>query len=180
MKNYTLKNSQEYTIREISIKDTQDFLNYREKVATESSFLRISKGEGQINLDTQLKIIQDFQTLNNHHCIVAEFNNKIIGNLVFRGGLQKKTFHIGSFGITVLKEYWNNKIAFNLLTVLLCWINAPSNIISKINLEVRTDNHSAIKLYKKFEFQIEGKITRSYLIEKIYYDSYNMGLEINK
>lgn len=50
--------------------------------------------------------------------------------------------------------------------------------ISKLQLSVRSDNTSAIKLYENLGFITEGTITRAVLIEGTYFDNYLMGLEL--
>ncbi|WP_041720449.1 GNAT family N-acetyltransferase, partial [Alkaliphilus metalliredigens] len=61
---------------------------------------------------------------------------------------------------------------------LIQW-GETSEIIGKINLRVRTDNVSAIHLYEKMGFQIEGTITREFKINDTYYDALFMGLVID-
>lgn len=53
-----------------------------------------------------------------------------------------------------------------------------TRIIRKINLRVRSDNHSAISLYKKSGFVSEGTITREFFINGKFFDAIHMGLEI--
>ena len=54
-----------------------------------------------------------------------------------------------------------------------------SQIIKKINLQVRTSNKWAIHLYEVLGFKIEGKITRGFFIDEEFIDLYMMGLEID-
>ena len=51
--------------------------------------------------------------------------------------------------------------------------------IAKIDLQVRTDNRSAIKVYKKCGFLLEGKNARALFIDGEFYDYINMGLIID-
>jgi RimJ/RimL family protein N-acetyltransferase len=75
----------------------------------------------------------------------------------------------------VLKAYWGLGIAKELLKAAIDWA-ASSGAVSKINLLVRTDNTPAINLYKNLGFVIEGKLTRDFKINGVYYESYYMGL----
>ena len=83
--------------------------------------------------------------------------------------------HVGKFGITVRKPYWNLGIGNVLLECIVDWAK-NTGVIRKIDLRVRTDNKSAIKLYKKYGFQQEGIIKRHFYIEDKFYDCLQMGL----
>ena len=76
--------------------------------------------------------------------------------------------------MTVLKKYWGEGIGGKLInhTIEYCKLNS----IKKIELEVRIDNERAIKLYKKFGFEIEGEIKKSVYLNGNYYNCYFMGL----
>ncbi|EJL20352.1 GNAT family N-acetyltransferase [Brevibacillus sp. BC25] len=52
-------------------------------------------------------------------------------------------------------------------------------VIRKINLKVRSDNDSAIRLYRKLGFKELGTVTREFLIEDTFYDCLYMGIEID-
>ncbi|MCK4796395.1 MAG: GNAT family N-acetyltransferase [Spirochaetes bacterium] len=105
------------------------------------------------------------------------YDNNIIGCIDYHGGTQKRLEHTGMFAISVLKEYWNIGIGRILLESLIEWAKL-TNIIKKINLKVKEDNGKAIKMYKKYGFIEEGKISRDYFIDGKFYSSIEMGLEV--
>jgi len=175
MKKYYLKNNTSYVIREIAPKDTKKFINYRTTLADETTYMRASRSELNLNLETHNKSIYNFINSDNQYSIVAELNGIIIGNLQFRGGDHQRTRHAGEFGISVLKDYWGNRIGYNLLSQLIEWVKR-SKVIKKISLEVREDNTSAIALYKTLGFELEGTIRKNFYAEDKYYDSHIMGM----
>ncbi|MCS5421452.1 MULTISPECIES: GNAT family N-acetyltransferase [Psychrilyobacter] len=175
MKKYYLKDKREYLIREMDPADAKNFINYRNTLADESTYLRASKSELDLNLEDQTKSIRNFMDSDNQYSIIAELDGILIGNLQFRGGNHQRTRHAGEFGISVLKDYWGNGIGYNLLSHLIEWAR-DNNIIKKINLEVREDNRSAIDLYKKLGFELEGTIRKNFFADGKYYDSYIMGM----
>lgn len=175
MKKYYLKDNREYLIREIKSTDAKKFINYRNTLADETTYLRASKSELNLNLEAQIKTIHNFIYSDNQYSLIAELDGIIIGNLQFRGGSYQRTKHAGEFGISVLKDFWGNRIGYNLLTQLIEWVK-DSKVVKKINLEVREDNKTAIILYKKLGFKLEGTITKNFYTEGKYYDSHIMGL----
>lgn len=86
--------------------------------------------------------------------------------------------HIGDFGVTVRKDHWGKGIGSSLIETMLKWAKA-SDVIRKINLNVQTNNETAIALYKKFSFEIEGTIRRDSFIDGKFYDAYAMGILID-
>jgi RimJ/RimL family protein N-acetyltransferase len=66
-------------------------------------------------------------------------------------------------------------IGRRMVEVLVGWARAQGHL-RKIDLHVRTDNRTAIRLYRSLGFRIEGCIRRDFLIAGRFYDSYRMGL----
>jgi len=82
--------------------------------------------------------------------------------------------HVGSLGMGIISEYRGQGIGGRLL--LACVEQAQRNGISRITLQVRTDNESAIKLYEKVGFQTEGVMTDSMHVDGKYFDTLLMSL----
>jgi RimJ/RimL family protein N-acetyltransferase len=61
--------------------------------------------------------------------------------------------------------------------VVIEWAKS-THIIKKINCRVRTDNHTAIRLFKRKEFVNEGTIIKKIFLNGKYYDLLLMGLEL--
>ncbi|QRG69135.1 GNAT family N-acetyltransferase [Brevibacillus choshinensis] len=110
--------------------------------------------------------------------LVAEVEGTLVGNLTFRGGARARTQHAGEFGVSVLKDFWGYGIGRALIESLLGWAK-DSAVVRKINLRVRSDNASAIHLYKKLGFKEEGVFTREFLIDGVFYDCILMGIDID-
>lgn len=82
--------------------------------------------------------------------------------------------HVGSLGMGIISEYRGQGIGERLL--LACVEKAQRNGISRVALEVRIDNESAIKLYEKVGFRTEGVMTDSMLVDGTYFDTLLMSL----
>ncbi|NQF14857.1 GNAT family N-acetyltransferase [Brevibacillus sp. HB1.3] len=91
-------------------------------------------------------VTPDEQKENIKRCLEAH------NRLCFRGGIRSRTQHVGEFGESLLE--WAKE----------------SKVIRKINLKVRSDNDSAIHLYKKLGFKEIGTLTREFLIGDTFYD----------
>jgi len=169
-----LKDGRTYEIRNAIPKDASGLIDYLNTIAAESDNLTFGPGEWDVTVEAEIEFIEGVLKSDNQYFVVAELEGLIIANLNFTAGARPRLEHFGEFGVSVLKEYWGNGIAFELIDGLIQWAKSCKKV-TKINLQVREDNERAIKLYKKLGFEIEGLVTRTFFIKGVYYNSYQMG-----
>ena len=174
----TIPTDQRLIIREAVASDAADVLLHLKTVGAETDFLSFAPKDIKRSLESQAKLITESQAADNHLYIVAEINHQLVGGLHFRGQDRPRTRHSGTFGITVLKDYWGLGIGHKLIEALIKWAQR-SGVIRKINLKVRSDNHRALRLYETLGFIREGCICREYCLAGKFYDNVCMGLEID-
>jgi RimJ/RimL family protein N-acetyltransferase len=178
MKNLILKNGDTVTIRKACKSDGRPMLEFMNAVSRETEFLTFGEGEFDMTVEQEESFIDNISKQSNALLIIAELQGRIVGNLFYSGGARKRIAHTGEFGVSVLKEFWGQGIGKELIKYLIEFCK-QSRIIRKINLKVRSDNYSAIHVYKKLGFIEEGVITRDLLIRGDFYDSILMGLSVN-
>jgi len=178
MKQLKLKNGNELVIRKGSKSDAKAILDYINTISSETDFLTFGEDEFDKTLEEEEGFIENISKQNNALFIIAEIEGKIVGNLSFSGGTRPRLAHAGEFGVSILKEYWEQGIGTELIKYLIEWAK-QSGVIRKIDLRVRSDNDLAIHVYKKLGFNEEGVITRDLQINNIFYDSICMGLIID-
>lgn len=178
MKKVVLRNGKELIIRIAVKEDAKQIVDYINQVGGESDFLTFGQDEFTATVEEEEKFIESYQGVSNKLFIVAEIAGKIVSSLSFTGGMRPRIQHVGEFGITVLRDFWGQGIARAMVVYMIDWAKA-SDMVKKINLRVRIDNHKAIKLYQSLGFQIQGTNTREFLIDREFFDSYFMGLEID-
>jgi len=103
--------------------------------------------------------------------LVAKKYQKIVGFIV---GIKIDNKNAKILMLAIKKEYRRQKIATNLIKKLIT--EMLSNNIKIINLEVRTNNKTAISFYQKHGFKIEEKICGFYKDNE---DAYIMKLDLN-
>ena len=177
-KEKTLKNGEVLLIREVQKKDAAHVLEYVDKVAGETDFLRFGPGEFNMSLEDEEKFIESCINSSNHLFVIAEITELLVGTLVFKGGDKPRNSHTGEFGVTVLKKYWESGIGSMLIESLIEWAKS-SETIKKLNLRVRPDNDRAPRLYERFGFVREGLITREHFFAERFHDNIFMGLQID-
>lgn len=86
---------------------------------------------------------------------VAVGDGKVIGGASIHHYQNPRRMHSGGLGMMVHRHYWGMGIGTHLMDALLDladnWLN-----LKRIDLEVNTDNPSAVRLYENFGFVIEG------------------------
>ena len=81
---------------------------------------------------------------------VAKAAGVIIGDASLER-MPRRMSHRGEFGIAVRKVWWGCGVASALMKEILKF--AEANGFEQLNLEVRSDNARAIRLYEKFGFR---------------------------
>lgn len=104
--------------------------------------------------------------------LVAEVDGKIVGfaSIHFMKGRRR---HIAGIGMMVHDDFHGRGIGTKLMEALIDLADNWYNI-RRIQLEVYVDNEPAIKLYKKFGFEIEGRLRDFSFRNGEYIDAYIM------
>ena len=171
---FALDDHRNYQIREAQLTDAKHLLQYLDAIAYESNFLSFGPNELQISIEEEVNIIKKSKSRSNCLYIVAEFENRIVGVLTVKGSVRPRLVHIGEFGISVRKEFWGMGIGSRLLDMMELWASSNA-VIRKLNLRVQVTNTKAIALYKKYGYEIEGRIRRDTAISNQFIDTYAMG-----
>lgn len=158
-----------------SIDDAADIINFLNKVAGETNFLTFGLNDFPYSLEEEKDIIINCLEQKLCFMLIAKIDNKIAAQLFLQRSSKSRLLHSGDIGIAVAKQYWGRSIGKNMMKIAIEW--AQQNNITKLQLQVRSDNSRAIQLYERLGFVIEGKITRSLRINSIYFDDYIMGLQ---
>ena len=91
--------------------------------------------------------------------LVAEIDGQVVGcvGLVLSRG---RRAHTGAIGMSVDEAFQRRRIGTALLAAIVDLADNWYNLL-RLELEVYTDNEGAIRLYRRFDFVIEGTL-RSY------------------
>lgn len=126
---------------------------------------------GEENFNSYIKMLNESD---NSIFFVAKVSGELVGFGYLEGGRRARTFHCTNLGMGVLKEYNNLGIGTKILTSLVEYASG-TECIAKIDLQVKKENKSAINIYKKSGFEVEGVSRRALFIDGEFYDYLNMG-----
>ena len=98
--------------------------------------------------------------------------SKVVG-LISLQPLSDRRSHVGQLGMFVHDDYQNQGIGSQLMAAIIDlaenWLN-----LKRLELQVNTDNASAIHLYEKFGFEKEGILRKNAFRDGVYIDAYTM------
>ncbi|MFD2654570.1 GNAT family N-acetyltransferase [Gracilibacillus thailandensis] len=159
-------------IRTIKMSDAEKLANLIVEVEQSSQYMLLEPGERENSADKQLKMIKSVQDSNNSTILVAEENQQLLGYLFAFGGNSRRNRHIVYIVVGVLAGYRGQGIGSKLFNQLDQWARLQN--IRRMELTVATSNRSAVELYKKIGFEIEGTKRKALLVEGEYLDEYYM------
>lgn len=107
------------------------------------------------------------------HLLVAEVDGKVVGVVGLSVNKNPRMRHSASLGISVRKEYQGQGIGKRLMEKILDLADNWLMLI-RVELGVLEDNENALKLYKSFGFELEGKKRYSIVRDGKYMDEYIM------
>ncbi|GLV60418.1 acetyltransferase [Dictyobacter sp. S3.2.2.5] len=178
VQHFELRDNLQLTLRPARPEDAGELLAFVEQIAGESENVTFGPGEFGMTEEEERTYLRQVAETPTSLYLVAEIAGEIAGTLTFSSGKRPRVRHVGEFGISIVRTYWNLGIGGRMLTYLIDWAR-QSGIIRKLNLRVRVDNQSAIHLYEKMGFVHEGRISREFYIRDQFIDAYHMGLEID-
>jgi len=155
---YILKDGRRATICSAQISDAEGVLEQIKSVFVEREYTvtTIDDDMSDFTVDKEKEWVKRHIEEPGHLLIVAEVDDRIIGSADLHNGNRKRTRHVGTLGITVIKDFRGLGVGEALMETLLGWAS-DNPLIEKISLEVLDINKPAIGLYNKLGFIEEGK-----------------------
>lgn len=158
-------------IREVRVIDAEKLMSLQENLER-SGFMLHEPGERVRTLEEEsLRLEKVVRTLSTNIWVV-ELNNDIIGQITVVRGETKRRKHSAYLALGVHSDYQNRGIAGKLLEYVFGWAKTAG--IKRLELTVITQNTSAVHLYKKKGFKVEGEKINSLLIENRFVNEYYM------
>jgi len=170
---FTLKNNVTVTLRNATESDAKNMIEYMQKVNSESKNLMREPEEFTLTLEQEAKFIKMATDSPNACFLIALDGDLIICSAGFHGNSLKRVNHRVSLGISVLEDYQGLGLGRFVMEALIA--RALELKKTKMDLEVRIDNLSAIHLYDSLGFIEEGKIKRGFFVDEKYVDLLVMG-----
>ena len=165
-------------IRKATAADAEKVLDYCKIIGSESDNLTFGAEGVPFSTESEAEYLERLYNSEKQLYLVAVCDGEIVGSCTFSAYERERLCHRGEMSISVKKSMWGNHIGTLLMEKMLDFAKntAKAEIIS---LEVRSDNESAISLYRKFGFETVGTFKGFMKIRGEYVDCDIMWLNLN-
>lgn len=157
-------------ITPIALEDVESFRACLDAVARERRFLALLEAP---SLEHMRAFVAE-NVANRVPQVVAKDGPVVVGWCDIRPGWHHALQHCGALGMGLLPDYRGRGIGGDLLKV--CMALAKERGITRVELEARSDNAAALRLYERFGFEYEGTRRQGMRIDGRYQDTVAMGL----
>jgi RimJ/RimL family protein N-acetyltransferase len=157
-------------VRPIVANDIDSFRACLDAVARETKYLAMLEAP-------PLESVQSFVTDNiahGHPQFVAHDGSRVVGWCDILPGSHHALRHCGTAGLGLLPQHRGRGLGRELLSA--CIAKAQSVGVTRIELDVRTDNERAIRLYERLGFVREGYKKQGMRVHDEYIDTIWMAL----
>lgn len=165
------------TIREALAEDAAQLVEYMKIVGAETENLSFG-GEGlPVSVEQEAAFLEAVHQQKTSVHLAAFKDGEIIGDGSLTG-LPRRMSHRAELGLTVKKAYWSQGVGSALMGELIRY--AEEKGIELLNLEVKSDNIRAVRLYESFGFRRIGTSPAYFKIGGRYSDFELMYLDLRK
>lgn len=105
--------------------------------------------------------------------LVACVEGEIVGQVFLQIFTRPRRKHVGQIGMSVRDDYQGQGVGSALMQAAVDMADRWLNVL-RLELDVYTDNEPAVRLYKKFGFEIEGTLKKYAFRDGEYVDVYAM------
>ena len=164
------------TIAKASANDAAALLAFLRQVGSETNNLTFGMEGLPFTVEAEEAYINQIENSSDEVMLIAKDNGKIVANASL-SRMPRRMQHRGDFSVAVLKDYWNQGLGTQLLREIIGF--AKEHHFSVIDLQVRSDNLSAIHVYEKYGFKKIGTHPAFFKINDINVSFDYMYLELN-
>ena len=166
-----------HLIREISIKDVENFISLLSQIYDESEFTFYNPGEYSPTISSASHHLEKYITSPTKAIYVAESDEQLVGYVFVNTETYERTQHEAVVYLGVREYYQHQGIGQALINRIEAW--ALNHHIRRIEATVVTENINVIELFKGMGFQIEGELKDKLFINQKYYNEYVMAKILN-
>lgn len=173
----TLKTGETLVVREAAPADAAALVAYLNRVGGQSDNLTFGKDDFGMTAEQEEIFLQTFREEKTSAVFLGCIGEEIAANCTVSGYSRRaRTAHRASFAIGVEQSFWGKGIARKMMEAAMDFCRQAG--IEQLELEVRTDNTPAIRLYQSMGFQTIGIHPNFLKIGDTYCDLYIMYVKL--
>ena len=142
-------------------RDAHAILQLYKAVLSEDQWFITHREEFVGTVGWQRRIIVELTGRDNACCLVARLGDRVVGVVTVQGGRLARMSHVGKIETFVDGECRGMGVGRALMSSVVAWAQTNPSL-SKLGLYVFEDNTRAIRLYRNFGFEVEGRRAGEY------------------
>lgn len=161
----------EFKVRQLTNKDIPEYLHLTKYIDNETAFLSVDPEDPRPKF---MEMVAALAQKNQLFLVAEHQDGYLVGHLgaFWRRGKGKRVRHCVHIGLGVVKDFWGKGIGTLMFEAMEKW--AKEQGVTRLELDVMTNNERGVALYKKMGFEIEGTKRQSICIDGEYIDEYMM------
>lgn len=164
----TLHDARVLPVAPLAPSEAEAALEYLGVIGGETPFLRFGEEGVGLTLEQERAHLQSVWDAPTACTVAAWEDHRIVAMLGVSGQARPRTRHVGTLALSVRQSHWGCGLGTALTRIALDL--ARELRFSRIQLEVRRDNHRARRLYERFGFRIEGVRSGVYQVDGAFFD----------
>ncbi|MCA9514353.1 MAG: GNAT family N-acetyltransferase [Myxococcales bacterium] len=164
-------------------RDAARYLEHMARIVRETPWMLQGPEDSVPDVAEEQDVLEELARRDNCVCVVAARpgpppgRQPILGSVTLLGGRGRRTRHAAELAMGVQQDAWGAGIGSLLMEAALTWAR-ESPILSRVSLQVFSDNVVAYNLYRSRGFVDEGVMERHAKWDGRYGDLIGMGLEV--
>ncbi|MCP4442193.1 MAG: GNAT family N-acetyltransferase [Aureispira sp.] len=161
----------DFKVRHLENKDIPEYLHLTKYIDNETEFLSVDPKDPRPKF---MEMVGAVAQKNQLFLVAQHKDGYLVGHLgaFWRRGKGKRVRHCIHIGLGVVKDYWGKGVGTLMFKAMEKW--AKEQGVTRLELDVMTNNERGVALYKKMGFEIEGTKRQSICIDGQYIDEYMM------
>jgi RimJ/RimL family protein N-acetyltransferase len=165
-----------FHVREAIPADAEPILAHVRRILEEPGVcITRAPDEFVTTVEQERRFIADYAAADNCLFLVAEAGEELIGLLTLRGGTRRSLRHEVELVVNVAKDWRGRGVGTALITSAISWAK-QAGVVSRMELKVFTRNKTAVRLYERLGFVIEGTRRKAVFKDGRYEDNYVMAM----
>ena len=180
MSEHKLKDGRTLILRDPTLSDAQEMIDYLKVVGGETDFLLADEnGIEGLTLEAEQGWITGTLAAANTKMFVGTIDGEIVLVCDVRAAGRPRIAHVGGIAISIKRAYWHLGIGSIAMQAMIDFARR-TGVLRALSLEVREGNNRAIALYKRFGFVEVGRHKARINVRGTYYDEILMDLDLTK
>ena len=180
MSEHILKDGRTLILRDPTLDDAQEMVDYLKIVGGETDFLLADEnGIEGLTLEGEKSWITGTLSAANTKMFVGTIDDEIVLVCDVRAAGRPRIAHVGGVAISIKRDYWHLRIGSIAMQAMIDFAKS-TNFLRTLSLEVREGNERAIALYQRFGFVEVGRHKARINVRGTYYDEILMDLDLTE